>query len=266
MNNKNNSTDVEVTLDAALFSGKKTPVELFCEAFDKKCCPRCKCCEMDWENCEQCGGAGESEPGELYSEDPLYYDMEDTRPCDYCKGKGGDWHCSCDDNGKHSTQVVAQQPCSACTDNLEGDGPTNAERATSHRALMKLHRGNRFRLMFGKPMLPDELGAASCPALTAALALVDFGACEKAARPQDWVNVASPMCAFCEEGEDVNLAASRIIAKEYRNTLKIIKDPVAVHINMLRGTIAWTPEHLRHIIGIPSPNTSPSNGEGGSHE
>ena len=43
---------------------------------------------------------------------------------------------------------------STCADNLEGDGPTNEERAENHRALMKMHRGNRFRLMFGLPMLP----------------------------------------------------------------------------------------------------------------
>jgi len=29
----------------------------------------------------------------------------------------------------------------------------------------------------------------------------------------------------------------------------ILANPVAVHSNLLRGTIAWTPEHLRHILG-----------------
>lgn len=82
-------------------SAEKTTVELLCEAFDKKCCPRCRCCEMFWEECERCGGEGESEPGDLYDEDPLWYDYEDTRPCDACRGKGGHWHCSCDENGKH---------------------------------------------------------------------------------------------------------------------------------------------------------------------
>jgi hypothetical protein len=28
-----------------------------------------------------------------------------------------------------------------------------------------------------------------------------------------------------------------------------LQDPARVHINMLRGTIAWTPEHLRHLLG-----------------
>jgi hypothetical protein len=48
--------------------------------------------------------------------------------------------------------------------------------------------------------------------------------------------------------------ALEIVAKEYRNVLRILQDPVAVHINMLRGTIAWTPEHLRHVLGDPLEN------------
>ena len=106
----------------------------------------------------------------------------------------------------------------------------------------------------------DESAAPTCSALDAALALVDFGPCRSGARPQDWLDVAGPMCAHCEELEDVNLAAARIIATAYRNVLKIIKDPVAVHINMLRGTIAWTPEHLKHLIGNHEPNGALSNG------
>ena len=101
---------------------------------------------------------------------------------------------------------------------------------------------------------PEGCAPLACSALDAALALVDFGPCRGAERPQDWINVAGPMCAHCEGVEDVNLAAARIIAAEYRNVLKILKDPVAVHINMLRGTIAWTPEHLRHVLGDSSPN------------
>ena len=60
-------------------------------------------------------------------------------------------------------------------------------------------------------------------ALDAALALVDFGPCRGAERPQDWIKVASPMCAHCEGAEDVNLAAARIIAAEYRKALAVIK-------------------------------------------
>ena len=52
--------------------------------------------------------------------------------------------------------------------------------------------------------------------LADALALVKFGPCKSAERPQDWVNVASPMCAHCLDCEDVNLAAARIITDAYQ--------------------------------------------------
>jgi hypothetical protein len=29
----------------------------------------------------------------------------------------------------------------------------------------------------------------------------------------------------------------------------VLADPVAVHLNMMRGTIAWTPANLRHLLG-----------------
>jgi hypothetical protein len=74
---------------------------------------------------------------------------------------------------------------------------------------------------------PDKDGkgvvsAAPGSALDAALALVDFGSCRGAERPQDWLNVAGPMCEHCEGEEDVNLAAARIIATEYRKALAVI--------------------------------------------
>lgn len=65
--------------------------------------------------------------------------------------------------------------------------------------------------------------AAACSALDAALSLVDFGPCRGAERPQDWINVAGPMCAHCDGVEDVNLAAARIIAAEYRKALAVIE-------------------------------------------
>lgn len=33
--------------------------------------------------------------------------------------------------------------------------PTEAERIANHKAIMKMHRANRFRLMFGQPLLPE---------------------------------------------------------------------------------------------------------------
>ena len=106
---------------------------------------------------------------------------------------------------------------------------------------------------------PDApVGSAAGPgsALNDALALVDFGACRDG-DPVDWIKVAWPMCAHCIGAEDVNLATARIIAAEYRKIMAVLKDPAAVHANMLHGTIAWTPELLKHIIGDPVPNTHP---------
>lgn len=70
---------------------------------------------------------------------------------------------------------------------------------------------------------PEGCAPLTCSALDAALALVDFGPCRGAERPQDWINVAGPMCAHCEGVEDVNLAAARIIAAEYRKALAVIE-------------------------------------------
>ena len=70
---------------------------------------------------------------------------------------------------------------------------------------------------------PEGCAPLTCSALDAALALVDFGPCRGAERPQDWINVAGPMCAHCERAEDVNIAAARIIAAEYRKALAVIE-------------------------------------------
>lgn len=51
-------------------------------------CARCGS-SCDWLNCSQCGGEGEVE----YREPDSYDDEEDTRPCSYCGGDGGSWHC-----------------------------------------------------------------------------------------------------------------------------------------------------------------------------
>jgi molecular chaperone GrpE (heat shock protein) len=32
----------------------------------------------------------------------------------------------------------------------------------------------------------------------------------------------------------------------------ILTDPLAVHLNMMRGTIAWSPANLRHLLGDTS--------------
>jgi len=37
--------------------------------------------------------------------------------------------------------------------------------------------------------------------------------------------------------------------KELEQIKAILANPVAVHLNMMRGTIAWTPANLRHLLG-----------------
>ncbi len=39
-------------------------------------------------------------------------------------------------------------------------------------------------------------------------------------------------------------------AKEELAQIKaVLADPLKVHLNMMRGTIAWTPANLRHLLG-----------------
>ena len=68
-------------------------------------CPRCKCCDMIWEDCWNCGGEGGRDGDDLMSEDPLWYSPDDFEICDVCEGKGGFWICDCDENGKHETKL-----------------------------------------------------------------------------------------------------------------------------------------------------------------
>lgn len=73
---------------------------------DKPCnckCQRCKCCSLEWVDCWSCGGAGGTEPGDLYDEDPLWYSPDDTEDCQICEGAGGWNDCigRCNDNGVH---------------------------------------------------------------------------------------------------------------------------------------------------------------------
>jgi hypothetical protein len=67
-------------------------------------CPRCGCCGLMLRTCWQCGGDGETEPGELYDQDPLWYDPDETAPCHVCGGAGHFKFCAggCDKGGKHA--------------------------------------------------------------------------------------------------------------------------------------------------------------------
>lgn len=55
-------------------------------------CARCGG-EMQFEQCSGCGGDGITAPGELYEQDPLWYDPDDYEYCHQCAGKGGWWFC-----------------------------------------------------------------------------------------------------------------------------------------------------------------------------
>lgn len=50
-------------------------------------CARCGS-SMDSELCGSCGGDGITGPGELYEEDPLWYDPDDYENCHQCGGQG----------------------------------------------------------------------------------------------------------------------------------------------------------------------------------
>lgn len=49
-------------------------------------CARCGS-SLSWKSCEVCGGEGITGPGELYDEDPLWYDQDDYEACHQCNGK-----------------------------------------------------------------------------------------------------------------------------------------------------------------------------------
>jgi hypothetical protein len=50
-------------------------------------------------------------------------------------------------------------------------------------------------------------------------------------------------------GEAIDWAIYQI--EEMTRWKELLQDPQAVHINMLRGTIAYTRENLWNILGIP---------------
>lgn len=58
---------------------------------------------MARQSCGRCGGEGITAPGELYEEDPLWYDPDDYENCHECDGHGG-WlwcrKCGWDENEK----------------------------------------------------------------------------------------------------------------------------------------------------------------------
>jgi hypothetical protein len=62
-------------------------------AYAPLCCTHCGQ-ELDYEECDQCGGDGYFDDEWLMEEDPLWYQPGDTEACTQCGGEGG-WHyCS----------------------------------------------------------------------------------------------------------------------------------------------------------------------------
>lgn len=55
-------------------------------------CPVCGA-EMDFIECDHCGGEGGRDNDALMEEDPLWYDGVEWESCGECQGKGGWWHC-----------------------------------------------------------------------------------------------------------------------------------------------------------------------------
>lgn len=55
----------------------------------------CRVCgaEMDWLECDHCGGEGGRDNDALMEEDPLWYDGVEWERCTECDGKGGWWQC-----------------------------------------------------------------------------------------------------------------------------------------------------------------------------
>ncbi len=68
--------------------------------------PSCKNCGTDliFEDCGICDD-GYTHPGELYEEDPLWYDEDDVEACVQCDGDGGWWGCP----NRECSEVVATE-------------------------------------------------------------------------------------------------------------------------------------------------------------
>lgn len=71
-------------------------------SFDREICLRCKCCELVFEACDQCGGDGVD--GHDCGEDVCCcLDPDENVDCDVCGGEGGWWIClgRCNEDGQH---------------------------------------------------------------------------------------------------------------------------------------------------------------------
>lgn len=55
-------------------------------------CNRCGA-ELEWVDCQSCGGEGGRDEDDLMEEDPLWYDGVEWERCDDCRGEGGWLEC-----------------------------------------------------------------------------------------------------------------------------------------------------------------------------
>ena len=81
-------------------------------------CARCGS-TLEWELCSACDGEGITGPGELYEQDPLWYDPGDMKPCGECGGQGGHYWCDtkeCPTNEGYKLIPAPQAPNTELTD------------------------------------------------------------------------------------------------------------------------------------------------------
>jgi hypothetical protein len=62
------------------------------EQHDSRFCEVCGC-ELEYEECDACGGDGYRDWMDLQFEDPLWYQPGDTERCGVCHGHGGWLFC-----------------------------------------------------------------------------------------------------------------------------------------------------------------------------
>lgn len=91
---------------AAVARQKSERIDAWEEATGHLLCRRCECCDLDWQECHECGGDGYYED----DSDPLW-GVEQVL-CSTCEGHGGWDMClgRCDDQGRHESARAKAGP------------------------------------------------------------------------------------------------------------------------------------------------------------